>query len=379
MMRSVLSSRDHAHALQALFIEAGYVGCEPPMLQPADVFLDNAGEDLRGRLLLSADASGKELCLRPELTIPACRAWLQQGGTEPGRISCAGPVFRQRQPGPTEFYQAGLENFGRTDLEAADAEVLALVLSAASKIGKRSFHVTFGDAVLFQRFVEGMGLPLAWRRRILRGHRAGKALRDITGATAAPGTVDHSGLLAALDGADRAGARALVEDLLAIAGIAPVGGRSASEIADRFLEQAALRASGPFPTEKQGWLEDFLQISGDPDKALRAMRRLAATAKIDLQEEFQRFETRLGFFTAHGLDVASLNFSAAFTRPLDYYTGFMFEAHEKQAEPGKPVLGGGRYDHLMARLSGGRTIPAVGGAVWVERLSGGILSGGIHG
>ncbi len=370
-MRSGLSSRDRAHALQALFIEAGYVGIEPPILQPAHVFLDNAGEDLRGRLLLTADAGGEELCLRPELTIPACRAWLAQGSPEPGQISCAGPVFRQRQAGPVEFYQAGLETFGRTDQEAADAEVLALVLGAVGKIHKAPLRVTFGDAALFQHFVEGMGLPQAWRRRILRGHRAGKALRDITSALVPHEAVDHSGVLAALEGADKAGARALVEDLLAIAGIAPVGGRSPSEIADRFLEQVALRASGAFPPEKQAWLEEFLQIGGEPDRALREMRRLASLANIDIDRDFAKFETRLGFLSAHGLDVAGLNFSAAFTRPLDYYTGFMFEAHELAPEAKNPVLGGGRYDHLMARLSGGRTIPALGAAVWVERLSGG--------
>lgn len=373
-MRSGLKGRDRAHALQALFIEAGYVGCEPPVLQPAHVFLDHAGEDLRGRLLLTSDAAGEEMCLRPELTIPACRAWLAQASAESGQISCAGAVFRQRQAGPVEFYQAGLENFGRTDHEAADAEVLALVLGAVGKISKVPLRVTFGDAALFQHFVEGMGLPLAWRRRILRGHRAGKTLAEITRALTPTETIDHSGVLAALEGADRAGARALVEDLLAIAGIAPVGGRSASEIADRFLEQAALRASGPFPREKQAWLENFLQIDGDPDKALRDMRRQATLAKIDLDADFASFETRLGFFSAHGLDVAALNFSAAFTRPLDYYTGFMFEAHETSAQHQNPVLGGGRYDHLMARLSGGRTIPALGAAVWVE-----LLSGGAHG
>ena len=371
-MRSGLNGKVRAHALQALFIEAGYAGCEPPILQPANAFLDHAGEDLRGRLLLTADGVGEELCLRPELTIPACREWLAQGSPESGQISCAGPVFRQRQAGPVEFYQAGLENFGRTDHQAADAEVLALVLGAVGKISKVPLHVTFGDAALFQHFVEGMGLPLAWRRRILRGHRAGKRLRDITDALTPGDTVDHSGVLAALEGADRAGARALVEDLLAIAGIASVGGRSANEIADRFLEQAGLRASGPFPREKQTWLEEFLQIGGEPDQALSDMRRLATVADIDLEADFASFETRLGFFSAHGLDVAALNFSAAFTRPLDYYTGFMFEAHETSTEHKNPVLGGGRYDHLMARLSGGRTIPALGAAVWVERLSGGV-------
>ena len=47
-------------------------------------------------------------------------------------------------------------------------------------------------------------------------------------------------MLAALAAVDAAGAKKLVEDMLSIAGISTVGGRSAGEIAERFLEQATL-------------------------------------------------------------------------------------------------------------------------------------------
>jgi len=46
--------------------------------------------------------------------------------------------------------------------------------------------------------------------------------------------------LAALTKVDPSDARRLVEDLLSIAGITAVGGRSAAEIAERFLDQATL-------------------------------------------------------------------------------------------------------------------------------------------
>ena len=76
-----------------------------------------------------------------------------------------------------------------------------------------------------------------------------------------------------MESADHAGAKALVEDLLAIAGIDAVGGRTAGEIADRFLEQAALRSGEPIEAEKRKALEAFLAISGDPDEAATKLRR----------------------------------------------------------------------------------------------------------
>ena len=53
---------------------------------------------------------------------------------------------------------------------------------------------------------------------------------------------EYQGVLAALAGSDPKAAHALVTDLLSIAGISAVGGRSVAEIADRFLEQAAFGA-----------------------------------------------------------------------------------------------------------------------------------------
>ena len=58
------------------FLAAGFSRLEPPVLQPASVFLDMSGEDIRGRLYLTTDASGAELCLRPDYTIPVCLAYL---------------------------------------------------------------------------------------------------------------------------------------------------------------------------------------------------------------------------------------------------------------------------------------------------------------
>ena len=56
--------------------QAGHARTEPPILQPAAVFLDLAGEDIRARIFLTTGAEGEELCLRPEYTIPVCRAYL---------------------------------------------------------------------------------------------------------------------------------------------------------------------------------------------------------------------------------------------------------------------------------------------------------------
>ena len=349
--------------------QAGHARAEPAILQPADVFLDLAGEDIRARIFLTTGAEGEELCLRPEYTIPVCRAYLAspQAGAV-ASFSYLGPVFRQRPGGPNEFVQAGIESLGRMDREAADAEILTLALEAAQGADSGPLSVRLGDAGLFTALLDALDLPAAWVRRIRRGHMRSENLSALLAPAANGAGADHSGVLAALEGVDKKGARALVEDLLSIAGISSVGGRSAGEIADRFLEQAAMKSDMGISAEKRAVLERFLAVGGDPDKASAALRALARDAKLDLGAALDAFDARLGFIAARGLEVSSLVFAANFGRNLDYYTGFVFEAHRHDGEPGRPVVGGGRYDGLLRRLGASPDIPAVGAAIWCDRL-----------
>jgi len=113
-----------------------------------------------------------------------------------------------------------------------------------------------------------------------------------------------------------------------------------------------------------------LQVSGDPDRASTEIRILASDAGLDINREIDDFDARTGFLAARGYDVASIEFSGAFARNLDYYTGFVFEAYQ-QGETRAPLVGGGRYDGLLKALGATDDIPAVGAAIWCDRLSGG--------
>ncbi|HLJ70457.1 MAG TPA: ATP phosphoribosyltransferase regulatory subunit [Roseiarcus sp.] len=357
-----------ARALERL-IAAGFDRIEPPALQPASVFLDMSGEEIRGRLFLTSGPAGEELCLRPDYTIPVCLAYL--ASPEAGRsaqYSYLGPVFRARAGQAGEWRQSGLESYGRDDAEAAEAEIFALAMEAAAAAGAGALDVRFGDAGLFDRALRALDWPDALHRRLRRGLAQGRSLDSILDETA-NGSAAQAGVLAALERTDHAGAKALVEDLLAIAGIAAVGGRSAGEIADRFLEQASLRAGSSAPAEKREALRRFLAIKGDPDSASRQLRALAADAKLDLAEALDSFDQRTGFLAARGVAVERCTFAAGFVRDLDYYTGFVFEAVDPQRADARPIIGGGRYDRLARRLGAARDIPAIGAAIWIDRIA----------
>jgi ATP phosphoribosyltransferase regulatory subunit len=361
-----------ADALVASYERAGYTRVAPALLQPAEPFLDLSGEDIRRRMFLVNDAAGGELCLRPDLTIPVARDYLASPDAgKPASFCYLGPVFRQREDGPAEFLQLGIESFGRADTAAADAETLTLAIEATAQYGLAEPTIRMGDVALFSAFVGALDLAPAWKRRLAKDfNRKSSLAHDLDRLVlAAPNArPEYQGVLAALANSDPKAAHALVTDLLSIAGITAVGGRSVGEIADRFLEQAALGAGSALPRETRKLIERFLAIGGDPDEAAAELRALADDARLALGGALDLFESRTGFLAARGIEPKHIRFSTAYGRGLDYYTGMVFELHDPSAKVTGELVAGGRYDGLFARLGAAPVVPAVGFAVWLEGL-----------
>jgi ATP phosphoribosyltransferase regulatory subunit len=371
MSMAAKNSDLRAQQLLSSYMRAGYTPIDPPVLQPAEPFLDLSGEDIRRRMFLTSDPHGHELCLRPDLTIPVSRAYLQSPSAGKATGYCyLGAVFRHREGAATEILQAGIESFGRHDKAAADAEMLSLGLEATTLYGLPAPEIRLGDVGLFTAFVAALDLAPAWKRRLVKDfNRKWSLAQDLDQLALTPtnGGPEYRGVLSALAGSDPKAAHHLVTDLLSIAGIAAVGGRSVAEIAERFLEQAALGAGTRLPRETRALIERFLAVRGDPDEAAGELRALAADANLALAPALDLFETRTGFLAARGVNVGAIQFSTAFGRGFDYYTGFVFELHDPRTKG--PLIAGGRYDGLLTRLGAHESIPAVGFAASVEELS----------
>ena len=360
-----------ADTLLQSFAQAGYDRAEPAILQPAEPFLDLSGEDIRKSLYLTTDASGEELCLRPDLTIPVARDYLASARAgHPAGFSYLGPVFRYRSGRPGEFLQAGIESFGRKDQPAADAEMLALAIEATAAAGLAEVEIRTGDVALFTALIDALDLYPVWRRRLIKDFNRKVTLeQDLERLAVASAATrnEYEGVLAALAGSDRKAALALVTDLMSIAGATAVGGRTVAEIADRFLEQSTLKG-GALPRDALNTIKRFLAIAGNPIDSVKQLRALAADAKLDIASAIDALEARVDLMAKRGIDLGQVRFATAFGRGLDYYTGFEFELHRKDGGDEPPVAGG-RYDGLLSRLGAAAPIPAVGFSIWVEGLA----------
>ncbi len=113
------------------------------------------------------------------------------------------------------------------------------------------------------------------------------------------------------------------------------------------------------------WTEWALD-AGLSESQLAALSDLLANA--DLWQESD--ELRQVFATAEAFGVAEyLTYDASIVRGLDYYTGPVFEAYDRERRF-RAIFGGGRYDNLVADVGGDR-ITGVGfamGDVIIELL-----------
>ncbi|RWH42675.1 MAG: ATP phosphoribosyltransferase regulatory subunit, partial [Mesorhizobium sp.] len=96
------------------------------------------------------------------------------------------------------------------------------------------------------------------------------------------------------------------------------------------------------------------------------LETFAAGAGLSLGAALDNFSARAKSIEALGLPTAKIRYDAAFGRPLDYYTGLVFEIAAENGD--RPLAGGGRYDRLLTLLGAKTPIPGVGFSVWLDRI-----------
>lgn len=376
-----------ARTLLAVFMAAGHEAVAPPIIQPAGVFLDVLGEGLRGRTYVFTDLSGEELCLRPDLTVPTCRLYLERhpAADQQAHYCYNGPAFRFQPAGadathPREFRQAGVEVFGVEDREEAEARTLVLLLTALRQAGLRTTSLRIGDLGLFDALLGAAEMPERWRRRLRhqfwRADAFRAELKRLTTSPARSAAALPRALIEALDPRDREGALALVEEHLDRSGIELIGVRSLEEIADGLLGIAADARATPLDAATAVMIEGYLSVRTRADQVAGKVRELVGKEGPGVQAAIEAFERRGAILHESGVAMAEVPFSGEFGRNVAYYTGFVFEVLAPSLGPGSPVAGGGRYDGLLRAVGAPRDVPAVGAAIHTERLLAAVRGGG---
>ena len=125
----------------AEFFQFGRI--ETPLLEEASLFVRSIGKGtdvVEKEMYVFDDADGSKVCLRPEATASAMRAYVSDGlwnNPQPVKMWYWGPMFRHDRPQAgryRQFTQVGFENIGVAD-PAADAELILIAYNFYKDLG----------------------------------------------------------------------------------------------------------------------------------------------------------------------------------------------------------------------------------------------------
>ena len=295
-------------ALIALFEREGYARVEPPVLQPADVFVDLSGEDIRRRMFVTQDAAGASCACGPSTPSRSAASTSQPRGAAPASYSYLGPVFRLRPARPASSCRPGSSSIGRRDAAAADAEILALALEGLARARRRRGR---GAARRHGPARAPSSRRSRSRRRAKRRRHARHRLRPGPRRRSPSPPAAASASMPACSPRSRARRRRPRGPSSRTSSPSPASPASAGarpgEIARALPRPRRRTAPGIAAEEARRCSRRYLAISGDPDAAAardaRARPRGRARPRPGAST---RFEERTGFMAARGLDVARL-------------------------------------------------------------------------
>ena len=126
--------------LRRIFESYGYQEIKTPLFEELSLFTTKSGEEIVDQLYNFKDKSDRELTLRPEITAPVARLYLnelEKTAVKPIKLYYYGSCFRYERPQKgrfRQFWQFGCELIGAKTPQG-EAEVIALCSDAIRSLG----------------------------------------------------------------------------------------------------------------------------------------------------------------------------------------------------------------------------------------------------
>ncbi|MFH1101410.1 MAG: histidine--tRNA ligase [Methanobacteriota archaeon] len=285
------------------FTTFGYREIQTPIFEHLELFTAKSGDAVIDEIYSFKDKGGRDLALRPELTAPVIRCYVEKLQMEPKplKLYYFGNCFRYDRPQKgryREFEQAGCEIIG-TDTVEAYAELVALAYSLLKNVGAHHIQLRIGDLTLLSSVFHHLGITAEQKKQLIP-------------------LIDKA----------------------------------------QYAELSTLLQEFGVEHKKADELLDFLQTS-DRQK-IRKVIQGDATAET----EFTRFESVLDLLE-NSFHITDYRITLGIVRGLDYYKGLVFEIEAPALGAEKQLCGGGAYE--LVGLFGGTQVPTAGFAIGFDR------------
>ncbi|MDR3282432.1 MAG: histidine--tRNA ligase [Candidatus Methanoplasma sp.] len=164
--------RFYESALREVARTFGFRETETPMFEEAELFVLRSGPNILNELYAFEDKGGRSLALRPEMTAPAVRMFVNGMSNDPKpiKIFYFGQCFRYERPQSgryREFFQFGAEIIGSATPET-DAEVIAAAAAMIKALGLKEYKLRIGHIGILRQRLADAGVPAERTAEVLQ-------------------------------------------------------------------------------------------------------------------------------------------------------------------------------------------------------------------
>ncbi|MEA4957901.1 Histidine--tRNA ligase [bioreactor metagenome] len=299
------------NTLRKVFETYAYQEIKTPLFEDLKLFTTKSGDQIVDQLYNFTDKSNREITLRPEITAPVARLYINelQKTAKPIKLYYFGSCFRYERPQKgrfRQFWQFGCELIGAKSPEG-EAEAIAMAEQSLENLGIDSAEI----------HINHLGII-----RGLFSHF--KISSDI-----------QEEIMALIDKGDKD----LLESELTNDRNPLIEINELSQILIKLVDFVG----------KDEVLNDLENLISKYDEAFESLN------------EFKKLINLLKSFK-----VSNYTLNLGIARGLDYYTGIVFEIYVPELGAQKQIAGGGSYN--LVELFGGEKVESTGFAFGFDRL-----------
>ncbi len=289
--------------MASTFKSFGYGEIQTPTFETLELFTAKSGDSIIDEIYAFSDKGNRELALRPELTAPVIRFYVEKMQMEPKplKLFYFGNCFRYDRPQKgryREFWQAGCEIVG-TNTPEAYAELVAMAYTILKNVGLKNIQLNIGNLNIINSTFTKLGLSKDGQKKLLP-------------------LIDKS----------------------------------------QFDDVFSLLSDLGITNDSTKEFIDILQTS-DINKIKKFIQEDASA-----MDELSNLEKILDLLKS-SFNVKDFQIKMSIVRGLDYYKGLVFEIDAPVLGAEKQLCGGGAYE--LVTLFGGRETPTAGFAVGFDR------------
>ena len=312
--------------------------------------LQRSGENFKKFLFSFYDLNGKELCLRPDLTISSVIRFIQNKKNNREKVFYSGEAFRKNYQEKDSIIknQIGYEILGSKNKQKDDKEIIETALKILKNTNFKKSVLKIGNVQLFNLLIEKLDIPRRWKNRLKRYYWSENYFNELLKRLETNSDIDP--VFVETDKSRYQKMRKENKNKI-------IAGRTYKEVLDRFNMKIKDPRKSSTGKKNTNIIKLFLKIKCPLKKAQKILNYFFKKNRINII-------VGKGFFplTKNKNKNLKVEFSASNGREVEFYSSMIFSVEVKIKSKFKNFISGGRYDNLTKNL-GFKNISAVGAAV----------------